>query len=142
MVQAKVAGGEGEQDAQSIASETFQVPAQGGVRVLLSTKPFEGTGGVPAAMPAAGMMGMPEARQMSGQPRPERTEPSGSFTVRVTYNNLVMQDGRVTDPTPPVGVPVMLAGYGADGSVRVQVKPAGEDGLATFDGLDQSGGTS
>jgi len=144
MVQAKVTAGESEQDAEEIASEPFAVPAQGGVRVLLSTKPFEGMGGAPGAGGAGpmGAMGMPEARQMSGQPRPERTEPAGSYTVRVTYNNLVMKDGRVTDPEPPVGVPVMLAAYAADGSVSLQVKPASEEGLVTFDGLDQSGGTA
>ena len=140
MVQAKVAG----EDKQEVASEQFQVPPQGGARLMLSTKPFEGMGGGGGGggPMAGGMGGMPEARTMSGQPQPSRNDPAGTYAVRVTYNNLVMKDGAPADPNPPAGVPVMLAAYGADDSIRVLVQPTDTTGVAKFEALDPSGGTS
>lgn len=140
-VQAKLPGAE---DRDEVASETFPVPGQGGARVMLSTKPFQGTGGVPAQPGAAGMgaMGMPGARAMSGQPRPDRAQPPGTYAVRVTYDDLVMKDGRITDPNPPVGHPVMLAAYGADDTIKLLTATTSAEGVATFEGLDQSGATS
>lgn len=135
MVQAKVL----DEDKKEVLSEPFPVPGQGGARLMLSTKPFQGMAGMPAA---GGAGGMPEARQMSGQPRPDRMTPPGTYVVRVTYNDLVMKDGAVADPSPPVGVPVMLAGYSADDTVSIVVKQTTDQGVATFEGLDQSGGTS
>jgi hypothetical protein len=132
-VQAKVAaGGEKKED---IASETFPVPATGGVRVMLTTKPFQG-GAMP---PMAGGAGMPEARQMSGQPRPDRMVPPGSYQIRVTYNNLQIKDGEAVDSEPPVGESVTVVGYSYDESVTAQTMKVDAKGHAQFDGLDVGG---
>lgn len=138
-VQAKIADGEGKAE---IASEAFAVPASGGVRVMLTTKPFPG-GGAEAPMAgghgAAGPQGMPEARQMSGQPRADREVMPGSYQVRVTYNNLQIQAGDATDPEPPVGESVWLVGYKHDESVSTKVVKVDKSGYAQFDELDVSG---
>jgi len=136
MVQAKIV----DDNKKEITSETFPVPEEGGARLMLSTKPFSGTGG----MPAAGGMGgaMPEARQMSGQPRPDGGLPAGTFVVRVTYNNLALKDGESVDSEPPVGIPVYLVGYGADDSIKVTTLPTDAKGNATFTDLDVTGATS
>ncbi|MEJ7598621.1 MAG: hypothetical protein WKG01_11995 [Kofleriaceae bacterium] len=130
VVQAKVADAEG----KPITSEEFPVPASGGVKVMLSTKPF--TGGAGPAMPAGGV---PEARQMSGQPRPEPKEPVGQFTIRLTYNNIAMVDKEVVDNNPPVGETVTLVGYAADDSVIVKPAKIDASGRVTFADLDPSG---
>ena len=112
MVQAKIL----DVDKREITSETFPVGEDGGTRLMMSTKPFEG--GMPAA--GGGMGGaMPEARSMSGQPRPDQNLPAGTFVVRLTYNNLSLKDGKSTDTEPPVGVLVSLVAYGADDSIKV-----------------------
>jgi hypothetical protein len=135
-----------DEDKKDILSEPFPVPDEGGVRVMLSTKPFQGTGGLPPASlggPATGGGGaMPEARQMSGQPRPERNDPAGTFTVRLTYNNLAMKDGKPADSSPPVGEPVMLVGYRSDDTIQVLTQKTDAGGHAAFTGLDTTGGTS
>lgn len=149
MVQAQIK----DADGKEINSDEFPVPDEGGARLMLSTKPFGGGGGGGGGMPGAeasgpmaggggGGMGMPEARAMSGQPRPERTDPVGTYTVRLTYNDLKMVNGKLTDPQPPVGTPISLVAYAADDSIKVVTQNAGPDGHVTFDGLDQTGGTS
>ncbi len=141
-VQAKIADGEGKNE---IMSEPFAVPASGGVRVMLTTKPFPGGGGAAAPAPggghggAGGPQGMPEARQMSGQPRADREVLPGSYQVRVTYNSLQIKDGQAKDPEPPVGESVVLVGYKHDESVSSQTVKVDKDGYAQFDGLDVSG---
>lgn len=146
-VQAQVA----DADGKPISSDAFPVPEEGGARVMLSTKPLQGAGGMvqPEAGEGAGGgggpmsgAGMPEARAMSGQPRPERTDLPGTYTVRVTYNDLKLVAGKMTDPNPPVDVPVSLVAYGADDSISVVTKKAAADGHVTFDSLDQTGGTA
>ncbi|MBA3457563.1 MAG: hypothetical protein H0T42_31065 [Deltaproteobacteria bacterium] len=132
MAQAKIV----DADKKEISSETFPVPDDGGTRLMLSTKPFEGTGG----MPAEGAM--PEARQMSGQPRPDRNLPAGTFVVRLTYNNLSLKDGKSTDTQPPVGVHVYLVAYGSDDSIKVTKLVSDAEGNATFTDLDVSGAVS
>ena len=137
-VQAKV----NDADGKEVTSDAFPVPEEGGVRVMLTTKPFQGMGGMPGAEAGGPPAGMPEARAMSGQPRPERSDPPGTYTVRVTYNDLTIKEGKPTDPNPPVGVPVSLVAYGADDSITVVTKPTGSDGHVTFSDLDQSGATA
>ncbi len=143
-VQAQVA----DADGKPISSDAFPVPDEGGARVMLSTKPMGGGGAVQAAEAGgeAGSMGggagMPEARAMSGQPRPERTDPPGTYTVRVTYNDLKLTAGKLADPNPPVGAPVSLVAYGADDSITVVTKNTAADGHVTFEKLDQTGGTA
>ncbi len=134
-------------DGKDISSDAFPVPDEGGARLMLSTKPFGGGGtGMPGAEATGPMMGggagMPEARAMSGQPRPERSDPVGTYTVRVTYNDLKMEGGKLSDPKPPVGTLVSIVGYAADDTIKVVTQPLGADGHVTFDGLDQTGGTS
>lgn len=134
MAQAKIV----DPDNKAITSETFPIPDDGGTRLMLSTKPFEG---MPAA--AGGMGGaMPEARQMSGQPRPDAMLPAGTFAVRVTYNNLSLKDGKSTDTAPPVGVPIYLVGYGADDAITVSKAASDAEGTALFKDLDVSGAVS
>jgi len=45
---------------------------------------------------------MPEARQISGQPRPDKDTPAGTYAVRLTYNNLKPENGKMVDSNPPV----------------------------------------
>ena len=135
-VQAKIADAEG----KDVTSSAFQVPEQGGARLMLSTKPFTGMGGGAEAGPMGGAM--PEARAMSGQPRPERADAPGTYTVRVTYNDLKLVDGKLTDPNPPVDTPVAMVAYGADDSIVVTTKKTSKDGHVTFDNLDQTGSTA
>jgi len=141
-VQAKIK----DSDGKEVSSDAFPVPEEGGARIMLTTKPFGGGAAAPPGAEAQGPMmggqGMPEARAMSGQPRPERTDPVGSYTVRLTYNDLKMVGGKLTDPQPPASTPVSLVAYASDDSIKVVTQPTGADGHVTFDGLDQTGGTS
>lgn len=145
-VQAKVVDAE----TKDVLSEAFAAPATGGVRLMLSTKPFTGTagpgpatggggGGTPVGHGGAPAAGMPEARQMSGQPRPDRGVMPGSYQVRVTYNSLEIKDGEAKDPQPPVGETVALVGYRYDEGVVAQQVKVDAQGYAQFDGLDVTG---
>jgi hypothetical protein len=121
-----------DEDKKTDESSEFQL-ADTGVRVMLSTKPFEaGGGGAPFA---GGAGGMPEPRQLSGQPRPEQSDAPGMITVRLTYDDFA-------DPTPPAGVIVLLAGYHADDTVDVRAVATDKAGRAQFTGLDIKGETS
>ncbi|MDX2090245.1 MAG: carboxypeptidase-like regulatory domain-containing protein [Kofleriaceae bacterium] len=135
-VQAKII----DADKKEQASETFPVPAQGGTRLMLSVSPFQGMGGAPPM--AGGGMGMPSGRQMSGQPRPDRGDPPGMYVARLTYDNLSMNNGQITDTAPPVGTPVFLVGYAANDSVKIYTTPVDKDGLAIFPDLDMTGATA
>ena len=128
-------------DKKEVSSDPFPVPSQGGVRVMLTTKPLTGSA-MPAASGAGAMGGMPEARVISGQPRPDGGELPGVYSVRVTYNNLKPGPDGLTDPDPPAGAVVHLVGYAADDSISVQTKTVDDTGVAKFVGLDQSGATS
>ncbi len=137
MAQAKIADADNKKD---VSSETFPVPDDGGVRLMLSTRPFEGSAGMPAE---AGLGGaMPEARQMSGQPRPDQNLAAGTFVVRLTYNNLSLKAGKSTDTQPPVGVPVHLVAYSHDDSIKVTKLVSDAEGNAVFTNLDVSGAVS
>ncbi len=131
-VQAKVV----DEDKKEIASDLFPLPDDTGVTVMLSTRPWTGGGGGGGGAPfAGGGQGMPEPRQISGEPRPEQSDPAGAYTVRLTYDDL-------KDPTPPVGVPVSLVGYRYDGTVSLVTINSDKEGRAQFTGLDKSGATS
>lgn len=124
-------------------SRSFAVTATGGSRLMLSTKPF--TGAPASHSPGAemaGPQGAPEARAMSGQPRPDRTVEAGSYQVRLTYNNLTVANGVATDPQPPKDEKVTLVGYRSDNSVEILTQPLDAAGRATFAGLDVSGHTT
>lgn len=119
------------EDKSEHASEEFAIPASGGMRVLISTKPWQsGAGGAPFA---GGAGGMPSPRSLSGEPRGEQSDPPGMITVRVTYNDL---------KDSPAGVPVGLIGYTADDTASYQAQNTDADGRAKFTDLDRSGGTS
>ncbi len=132
-VQAKIL----DADKKEVSSDQFTVPETGGASVMLTTKPFAG-GGMPgggrAPMAGGAGGGMPEPRQLSGEPRPEPNDASGTITVRLTYDDFAA--------APPVGVPVALVGYSYDDKINVTVVPSDKDGRAAFSGLDRSGGTS
>ena len=72
-VQAKVV----DEDKKDVASEEFPVPERGGMRVMLTTKPWQGRRRRWRAVRGRRRGGMPEPRQMSGEPRPERADPAG-----------------------------------------------------------------
>jgi hypothetical protein len=127
-VQAKVVDAESKEQV----SAPFAVPPSGGARVMLSTKPFSGTAGLPP-----GQGGMPEARQVSGQPRPDRGVPGGTYQIRVTYNASM-----AGDPTPPIGETVTLVGYSFDDRVSVRTAKVDAGGHAQFEKLDVSGDTA
>lgn len=121
-VQAFTAGDQGD-----VSSEVFEVPAQGGAAVMLSTRPLAGGG------PMTGPMGgMPEPRQMAGQPRAEQNDPAGALTVRLSYNDLARTEG-IADR------PVVVVKYHADDSIKAQVKRTDAAGRVTFEPLDTSG---
>ncbi len=124
-VQAKVA----DEDKKEIASDEFALPADTGVRLMLTTRPWNpgaGAGGPP-------MAGGVSPRQMSGQPRPDAEDPPGTLTVRLSYDDF--------KDAPPVDVPVVVVGY-ADGKVTTQVVKSDAEGRAKFTGLDRTGATS
>ena len=133
-VQAKIV----DEDKKDVTSDEFPLPDDSGVKVMLSTRPQPaggagGMGGAPFAGGAGG--GMPEPRQLSGQPRPEPNDPAGSFTILLTYDDL-------KQATPPVDVPVWLVGYRSDDTIEVLKKSTRADGRVVFDQLDRSGHTS
>lgn len=117
-------------DKAEHASEEFAIPEGGGMKVMLTTKPWQaGAGGAPFA----GGAGMPNPRQLSGEPRPEQADPAGTITVRVAYDDF---------KDTPDGVPVILVGYAADDTVSYQVVKTDPAGRVVFTDLDRSGGTS
>jgi hypothetical protein len=113
-------------------SEQFTIPSSGGMRVMLTTKPWQpGAGG--GAPFAGGGAGMPNPRQLSGEGRAERGDPAGTLTVRVTYDDF---------KDTPAGVGVVLIGYSADDTTSYQLVKTDSAGRAQFADLDRSGGTS
>lgn len=129
-VQAKVT----DEDKKEITSDSFELPSDSGVRLLLSTKPFQAGGGGAPFAGGAGGQAMPEPRQMSGEPRLEPNDPPGTLTVRLTYDDF--------KDAPPTGVPVHLVAYNAKDLVDLQVVVSDKDGRAQFSGLDRTGATS
>jgi len=127
--QAKVTD-EDKKECPTCKSDEFSLPADSGVRLMLSTRPWNpGAGGGPMAGGA-----MPNPRAMSGEPRPESNDKPGMITVRLSYDDF--------KDAPPVDVPVVLVGYAADGSVTTQVVKSDKEGRAQFTSLDRTGATS
>jgi hypothetical protein len=127
-----------DEDKKEVASDEFQLSTDSGARLLLSTKPFEAPMGAGGGAPFAGgggAGGMPEARQISGEPRPEANDQPGTYTVRLTYDDLA-------DKAPPKDMPVYLVAYQADDKVIVFQKKTDAAGRATFSDLDRTGATS
>ncbi|MEO6772269.1 MAG: carboxypeptidase-like regulatory domain-containing protein [Kofleriaceae bacterium] len=131
-VQAKIQ----DEDKKDVASEEFQLSADSGERLMLSTRPFEPMGGGGAPFAGGGATGgMPDPRQITGQPRPEANDQPGTYTVRLTYDDLA-------DKAPPHDVPVFLVGYQADDKVVVYRQTSDAAGRVTFKDLDRTGATS
>ncbi len=124
-VQASVVGDSGE-----VTSETFAVPAAGGVAVLLSTKPFVEPAG-PMVTPGQ----RPPPRQMAGKSRPEQGDAPGQVTVRLSFNDW-------DDTAGLADRPVIMAALSADDRVGLKVVRSDAAGRAVFDGLDTSGSTA
>jgi hypothetical protein len=124
-----------DEDKAEHASDAFPIPAAGGVRLMITTKPWQagagGGGGAPFAGGGGG--GMPSPRQVSGEPRGEQSDPPGTITVRVAYDDF---------KDTPEGTPVALIGYVADDSITTQVVNTDKEGRAVFSGLDRSSATS
>jgi len=120
------------EDKAEKASEPFTIPETGGIRVMITTKPWQaGAGG--GAPFAGGGAGMPNPRQLSGDARAEQADPPGSLTVRVTYDDF---------KDTPAGIPVVVIGYSADDTTTYQRVDSDQAGRAVFQDLDRSGGTS
>lgn len=117
-------GGQGA--AEPATSEPFEVPASGGLRILLSTSPWQMGAGAGAGGMGPGMPGMPDPRQMSGVPRPQPGDPAGTLTIRVVQGEMARN---VADH------PVHLVAYGADGSTNVITQRTDVGGRAVFEGL-------
>lgn len=120
-----------DEDKAEHASIEFPVPSEGGARVMITTKPWQGGAGGPAA--GGGGAGMPNPRQMSGEARPDEADPPGTLTVRVSYDDF---------KDSPEGVAVALVGYAYDDSVAYQLVVTDKAGRAQFTDLDRSGGTA
>jgi hypothetical protein len=120
-----------DEDKTEHASEQFPIPESGGVRLIITTKPWQASsGGAPFA---GGGAGMPSPRQMSGEPRPEQSDPAGVITVRVSYDDL---------KDTPEGVSVVLVGFVSDDTTTYQIARTDKSGRVVFSDLDRSGGTS
>ena len=110
-VQASVAGAGGKR----VSSESFEVPADGGTRVMLSTKPF-----VEPAVPA-----IPSSLEIADD------LPTGTIDVHL--------DG---DVAAGAKITAVLVGYTADERVQVTTRSLDANHHATFDHLDNSGATT
>jgi hypothetical protein len=127
---AKVQAQVTDEDQKEVSSDEFELPGDSGVRLMLTTRPWNpGAGG---GGPMAGGAGMPNPRQMSGEARPEQAD--APLTVRLTYDDF--------KDAPPVAVPVALVGYAADGSVSWHVEKSDPEGRVKFTGLDRTGATA
>lgn len=135
--------------AEGVQLETspIEAPADGGVRVTLTTEEGEETevqhrpageglvGEGPPGGPAraAGMDGRrPDPREMSGVPRGERGDPPGQLTIRALQGEF-----SATEANAPKEAVIHLVGYGVDGSVTHEAKEVPEDeGRVVFEGLE------
>lgn len=130
-----------DEQQQKKESSPFQIPAAGGSRVMLSTKPYTGepASHTPGAGPRA--QGAPEARAMSGQPRADQGMPPGSYQVRLMYNGAVA-GAAAPESLPPAGEKITLVGYRSDDTVSVRAQQIDDAGRAVFSDLDVSGHTT
>ena len=101
----------------AVTSDSMVVPDEGGLRVILSTRPLK-----PTPRPA---------RKQSGKVH-ELDKYGGMVEVRVSYDDLA-------DAHPPAGVRVSLVGYAADDSVRLEQQKTDAQGVARFVNLDETG---
>lgn len=128
---------------ETLETERFAMPAQGGLAFMLSAKPLSQVGG-PAADGHGGGGGedelppiMREPRRISGQARPEQKDPAGQLTVRLVQGKFKQTDAGIVSEFPP-GATVQLVAYTASGKITVQDKKVDDEGRAIFGGLGQN----
>lgn len=112
--------------ADAVTSTALTLPADTGVAVVLSTTPW--AGGAPRQPPMS-------PRAMSGQARPERNDPPGRLTVRLSRDDW-------SDVTGLGDLPVVFAAYGSDGALASTVVRTDPGGRATLDLKDSTGNTA
>ncbi len=117
---------------KDVTSESFNVPDSGGMKLMLTTRPWTGAGGG-APVAAGGRGGMPEPRKISGQARGEQSNSPGSIGVTVVYDEL---------KDPAVGAKVFLVGYKSDDTVTIAALDTDAHGRVDFTDLDSTGSTS
>jgi hypothetical protein len=139
-------------DGGQLASQPFEMPGSGGVRLLMSTTGTFGgaaAGGGAGATPGAGAPAggaMPGAGVTSNGAPPSLRERSGgviatpesapdSLMLRLSYDD-------PADPSPPKDHPVYLVSYTADEKISVLHKATDAEGRVVFSGLDVSGATA
>ena len=86
---------------------------------------------------------MKNPRQMSGQARPEQTDPPRQLTVRLVQGPMKRREefGDIVGEFPP-GAVVHLVGVDARGTASIQSKKVDGGGRATFSGLAGDGSVS
>jgi hypothetical protein len=88
-----------------------------------------------AFAPAAALaQQMPDARQMSGTPRPDREVPNGTVTVRVVHGEM--------SKLAAAGTLVHLVALHPDGKIDRMTRPVDNQGRATFEKLTDDGTVS
>jgi hypothetical protein len=107
-------------------SRPFQIPAEGGIRLLMSPVPWNG----PTGGPAMGGRGRPNPKQMSGRVRPDASIPNRGLRARLLQG---------TFQNSAIGATVHAVGYRADGKLFKVTKKSGKDGRVLFENLDNSG---
>lgn len=123
--QAKVTVKAGENVADS---QPFVIPAEGGVRLLMSPVPWKGAKG--PAMGGGARGAPPNPKQMAGRIRGDASVPTRALRVRVLQGSF---------QNNAVGAVVHAVGYHADERVSKITKTTGKDGRVLFENLDNSG---
>lgn len=109
--------------AKEATSDEFTIPKEGGLRLMISTRPWQGASGAPGGGMGPGMM---DPRQMSGIPRGDPAMAAGQMTVAAVRGVVT---NRIKDHM------IHLIGYGADGSIVRMSKKTDAEGRTTYDGL-------
>lgn len=117
------------EDMKTTQSEPFDIPSQGGLRLMLSVSPWQAGAAGPAAGAGGPMMrgGMPNPREMSGMARPESNDDPRSLTIRVVR-------GQMSNNVPDH--PVHLVAFASDGSVTRMTQRTDAGGRVQFKDLD------
>jgi hypothetical protein len=123
------------EDGKEITSSKFSMPSEGGVRVLLTSKPLRTKEGASQGGQSAAPMQDP--RKLSGTPRPESADAAGTLTVRAIRGKFSDSEGRA-----PVGAQVHLIGYGSGGRVEKTTKVVDQGERVSFENLATDGSMS
>ena len=133
MVQAKIL----DENKQEITSETFPVPARGGARLMLSTKPFQGMAG---AAPSAGggaeaVGGMPPAAA-DERPAADRSDDRPGHLQRAGHLQRPRDQGWPDRRSEPAGrrTPSRSSAYSADDTIKVLTAKTDAEGVRAVRG--------